>query len=663
VYTIDIDTGGTFTDGYVVADPGALTVKVETTPHDLTLCFSACIEEAARRLSMKTSDFLEQTRIVRFSSTVATNIAVQMSGPKLGLLVTAGDEETLYDKSSENPLFKFIPRQMVAGVKEEVGSDGRIVKSPSSQEIDEAIRGLLEQGARTLVISLRNAHLNPANEMAVRQAIDASYPRHYLGAVPMLVSHQISRMPNDLVRTNTAVINAYFHRALATALYRAEDWTRRLGYAYPLLIVTADYGVGRVAKTRAITTYQSGPASGVRAAQVLADHFGNDQVLSIDVGGTTSDVSLVVLGKPPSAEYRPLKKVRVAQRVPEVVSFGVGGGSRLRVAADKTITVGPDSQGAAPGPACFGLGGAVATPTDLWLTLGYLAPDQYLGGRKKLQTAKAETIIKKTLADPLGLSVEQAAWQAKEAIEANLADQIRNDHSLPDAKTISGAILYAVGGGAGLLAVGLAQKLGMRRICFPAMAAVFSAFGSSTLDVRHQYEEIVQRKDASAKHIDGLLAVLRRQAERDMSAEGFAPSDVTYALDIDSFVKGEQVGSQAVSGSKNLADGAANAIAALAKNIDAVVVRMSATCALPRRPIASAADQPGGIAAATVGTRRIRVADRVHEAPLYRFDRLPAGARISGPAIFENDHTSILLPSAMSLVVDASGGGIVELTQ
>jgi N-methylhydantoinase A/acetophenone carboxylase len=661
MYTIDIDTGGTFTDGYLVGDDTALTVKVETTPHDLTLCFSTCIDEAARQLSMTTPGLLQQTRIIRFSSTVTTNIAVQMSGPKLGLLVTVGNEQALYDGSGENPAFKFIPPDMVAGIDEEVGGDGRIVKSPRPQEIDEAIRRFLEQGARTLVISLRNAHLNPGNEIAVRRAIDASYPRHYLGAVPMLTAHQISRMPNDAVRTNTAVVNAYFHRALATALYRAEDWTRRSGYGYPLLVVTSDYGVSRVAKTRAITTYHSGPASCVRAAQVLAGHFGDNRVLSIDVGGTTSDVAFVVRGKPPSAEYRPLNNVRVAQRVPAVVSFGVGGGSRLRVAADKTITVGPDSQGAAPGPACFGLGGTFATPTDLWLTLGYLAPDQYLGGRKKLQPAKAEAIIKKTLADPLGLTNEDAAWRAKEAVEASLANQILAEDSLPDAKTISGATLYAVGGGAGLLAVGLAQKLGMRRICFPATAAVFSAFGSSTLDVRHQYEEIVPRKDAGGARIGSLLANLRQQAERDMTAEGFKPSEITFALDIEAFVEGEQVGSQAVAESKDLADAAAAAIAGLPGPVDGVVIRMSAVGALPRRPIAAAAQRPNGIAAAKVGARHIRLADRVHDAPLYRLDRLPAGARLSGPAIAENDHTSILLPSAMSLVVDAAGGCVLEL--
>jgi N-methylhydantoinase A/acetophenone carboxylase len=659
VYTIDIDTGGTFTDGYVVGDSGALAVKVETTPHDLTICFSACIEEAARRLGMKPPDLLEQTRIVRFSSTVATNIAVQMSGPKLGLLVTAGEEDSLYNGAGENPVFDVVPRRLVAGDEEEVGSDGKVRKSPSPHAIDEAIRGLLEQGARTLVISLRNAHLNPQNEMAVRQAIDGSYPRHYLGAVPMLVSHQISRMPNDAVRTNTAIINAYFHRALATALYRAEDWTRRMGYRYPLLIVTADYGDSRVAKTRAITTYQSGPASGVRGTQVLADHLAHDRVISIDVGGTTSDVSYVVRGKAASAEYRPLNKVRVAQRVPEIVSFGVGGGSRLRV-KDGKITVGPDSQGAAPGPACFGLGGTFATPTDVWLTLGYLAPDQYLGGRKKLQTAKAEAVIKKTIADPLKVSLEDAAWQAKEAVEASLADQILGDDTLPDAKTVAGATLYAVGGGAGLLAVGLAQKLGMKRVCFPSMAAVFSAFGSSTLDVRHQYEEIVPRKEAGEARLEKVLAALRRQAERDMSAEGFAAGDVAYSADVDAFTRGEQVGSSAVSETDGLAAAAAKAVKDLAPGVDAVVVRLTASCALPRRPIPGATAS-GGTAAANIGTRRIRLGGAVHEAPLYRLDRLPAGSTIAGPAIVENDHTSILLPKDVALSIDASGGGIVEL--
>lgn len=660
MFTIDIDTGGTFTDGYVVGDEGALAVKVETTPHDLTLCFSACIEEAARRLNLSATDLLAETRIIRFSSTVATNIAVQMSGPKLGLLVTAGEEDRLYDGAADNPLLAFVPRHLIAGVTEKVDAGGSVVESPDGDQINQSIRGLLEQGARTLVISLRNAHLNPANETAVRQAIDASYPRHYLGAVPMLVSHQISRMPNDAARTNTAVVNAYFHRALATALYRAEDWTRKLGYRYPLLVVTADYGVSRVAKTRAITTYQSGPASGVRGAQVLAEHLAHERVLGIDVGGTTSDASYVVRGEPASADYRPLNRVRIAQRVPGIVSFGVGGGSRLRLASGR-ITVGPDSQGAAPGPACFGLGGTFATPTDVWLTLGYLAPDQYLGGRKRLQRDRAEAVIKKTLADPLGLPVAEAAWRAKEAVEASLAEQILGDDQLPDATAIAASTLYAVGGGAGLLAIGLARNLRMRRVCFPAMAAVFSAFGSSTLDVRHRYEEIVVRADANPERLARVLEQLRAQAQRDMVAEGFKPDDIAFGVEVDAFVGGESVASKTMAGGGDPLRLAAEAIASFPAEVDAVVLHLTAACSLPRRPIPEAPDQPGGVAAATVGSRQIRIADTVHDAPLYRLDRLPAGAEISGPAIVENDHTSILLPPGVAFMVDVSGGGIAEL--
>ena len=660
MYTIDIDTGGTFTDGFIVGDRNQLSVKVETTPHDLTVCFRDCIQEAARRLDMDITDLLDQTRIIRFSSTIATNTAVQHAGPKLGVIVTGGEAgEALYGAPGDNPIEQFLAPGMVVGVAEAIGKNGKVGAEPGAEEIDERVRYLLENGARTLVVSLANAHVNPANEVRIRDLVNTFYPRHYLGAVPMLLSHQVTRVPNDALRTNTAIMNGYFHPELVRTLYKAEDLVRTRQYRFPLMIATADYGVARVAKTKAINTYQSGPASGVRGAHVLSRQAKQRQVLTIDVGGTTTDVSSIVGGHPVAARFRPIQGVDVAQRIPDIVSFGLGGGSKIGLNGKGRITVGPDSQGAVPGPACFGLGGSVPTPTDVWLALGYLSPERYLGGRKKLQRDSAVAAIEKTLGKPQKLDAVAAALAAKEAVETTLADHIASGAPLGDGA--AGATLYSVGGGAGLLAVGLAEKLDLGAVYFPANAAVFSAFGASTLDVTHGYEEIIARRRKGAPPAE-ILARLKEQAVRDMRGEGFGQDQITYRLEAECYAGQKQVGGVApIKAGRAFPKKIADILTAPPKGTEYTIVRLIATCPIPHPQVTATRKRARSAKAAIDSTRRLHLSADVIEAPVYRFDRLPLTARVAGPAIVEDDHTSILLPDGHRFRMDDLGNGIVEL--
>ncbi|MCS0502073.1 hydantoinase/oxoprolinase family protein [Ancylobacter mangrovi] len=665
MYTIDIDTGGTFTDGYVAGPDRKVGVKVDTTPHDLTLCFWNCIESGAKAIGLPTSDLLAQTRVVRFSSTIATNAAVQLSGPKLGVIVTRGAEEALYGAGGANPLFAFLPARLVVGLDEEVDAGGAVVREPSTDEIEAKAREILEQGARMLVICLANAHLNPANEKKVRAVLEASYPRHYLGAVPMLASHQISMVPDDALRANTTVINAYFHRSLAQSLYKAEDLVRRNRYRHPLMIVTADFGCTRVAKTRAINSYQSGPAACVRGAGVTAEALGHAKVLVIDVGGTTSDVAYIENGRPNGASQRPIRDVDVLQRIPDIISYGVGGGSKIR-AADGTLTVGPDSQGAVPGPAGFGLGGTMATPTDVWLALGLIEADAYLGGRKKLKGDLARAAVERELAGPLGLEPEAAMLAAKEAVEARLARYISEGGFVPENAGFGDVTLYAVGGGGGLLTVGVAEKLGAARAYFPLTAPVFSAFGASTLDVTHHYEAILPA-GAGPDAVAGKIAGMEAEAARDMRGEGFLPAEVDSTLEAAVFAGRASaarigplpVGEEAMAAIGALAAQAGDAAGGMGGYVE---LRLTATGRIPHPVLAALGERAADADGALAGTRAIVTAEGRVTAPVYRFDRLPIGARIAGPAIAETEHTSILVPAGRTLEIDPHGGGVVEIT-
>jgi N-methylhydantoinase A/acetophenone carboxylase len=647
--TVGIDTGGTFTDVFLSADEGRVaTVKVPTTPHDLTVCFADAIRAGADALDLPLETFLREAAVIRFSSTIGTNTVLTRSGPRLGLLVTAGAQGDLYGAAGGGAIHQFVGPEATAGIEEEVGADGKVRLEPDREEVARAVRGLLESGARLLVVSLRGASANPANERAVKRIIDESYPRHYLGALPVLLSTQIAATLDDARRTASAVVNAYMHQKLATSLYRAEDDLRRSGFRHPLLIVNTDGGVTRVAKTRALATYQSGPTAGIYASALLCRELGLKDAITADVGGTSTDIGILIGGRPVQRDSVDAGGLPVLQPSVELLSFGIGGGSIAQV-LDGRLLVGPESAGAAPGPACFALGGSRPTPTDAWLALGYLTPDYYLGGRKHLDSGLARQALA-TVAQPLGLSIEEAALAICDAAECTAAAGIEELLASPglrelvDERDRSDLALIAYGGGGGLLLPGAARRLGLRATVISRHSPVFSAFGVSTFDVRHRYQACVT--------VDGeghgpVVRELAAAARRDMRGEGFAASRVDLHLTVSD-----------LSGTR-LADAPADAAEQLDLPRDhPLMFELRATCpvAKPALPHEQATpSQP-----APRERREVWLAGGKREVPVYDRDALAAGAELRGPALIEASDTTYLVPEGSKCHVHASGSAIIE---
>lgn len=520
-YTLSIDTGGTFTDGFVSDGERSAQVKVDTTPHDLTVGFHACVEAAAEAVGEDLPSFLSSLSSFHFSSTIATNTVVERRGARVGLIVSPGAADNLYGTDGEaKALLEFLDPDLVRAVTEGVDADGRVVTEPDASELEAAVRELLERGVRLLVISFANAHLNPANELRAREIVDRSYPRHYLGAVPLMISSRISLAPSNHGRTAVAVINAYLHPNLVRALYRAEDQARERGMRRPLLIVNTDGSSSRVAKTRAIDTYNSGPSAGVLGASYVARALGARHVCTFDVGGTTTDAAHVASAEVPRDDHTDVGAAAIPHPAVALWSFGLGGGSIIRV-GDNGLQVGPQSAGSSPGPACFGLGGTDLTPTDVWLLLGYLEPGEFLGGRRTLDTGRAEAVAS-GLAEALGVDVEGAALQARAAIRRTLADQMR-----AWAERQGGLLqsppgerwLLSYGGGGGLLAADAADALDIARVVVFPHSSVFSAFGGGLLPIAHGYQAVVPV--GSPAHLVGeALARLADNARRDLRSEG-----------------------------------------------------------------------------------------------------------------------------------------------
>jgi N-methylhydantoinase A len=662
-FSIGIDTGGTFTDAFIADDgSGHWTAKVPTTPHDLTVCFADAIEASAQAVGLPRHDLLRRTAVIRFSSTIATNTALTRSGPKLGMLVTAGGRQDLYGLAGtddEARIMQFIGPDMITGLAEEVSPDGEVLLAPSAEEVIGAVRDLLEWGARLIVVCLRNSAVNPANEAAVGRIIDASYPRHYLGAVPTLLSTDVSASAGDADRMAAVVVNGYLHRRLATSLYKAEDDLRASGLARPLLIVTADGSVARVAKTRALATYQSGPAAGVHAGALLARTYGLGAALTADVGGTSTDFGLALNGRPVRRQRVEVAGLEITQPSVELHSIALGGGSIVAV-DDGAIAVGPDSAGAAPGPACFGLGGTSPTPTDAWLVLGYLDPANYLGGRRRLFPDLATEALARVVGAPLGLSAEEAALAVAEAAAQSAADGVGEMLARPAARaalagrSAADLALISYGGGGGCLLPAVAARAGLGTVYLPVLSPVFSAFGVSTFDVEHSYEARMPAGQlAMGQGANGGLAALEAAARRDARGEGFDPGDARIEVSVlrddgTALAEGLEPGQVA---------GAAQRLGLAAA--DTARVRLRATCVVHKPGLPGQTEARVPLGDAQTGRRSILLTDGRYEVPVYARDGLRAGHAMSGPCLIESSGSTYLIPAGTSCRIDQFGTAVL----
>jgi N-methylhydantoinase A/acetophenone carboxylase len=668
-FTIDIDNGGTFTDGFFTGDGQIQWVKVDTTPHDLTVCFLKCIEEGAAKFGLTVPQLLHETEVIRFSTTHATNTLLQRSGPRLGLIVTKGFEESLYSSAARSPALDFIiPSGMVTGIDEPAGK-GAIDR----EQVRLAIRGLLGRGARMIVVSLHGAHLDPSHEAKVREIAEDDYPKHYLGAVPLLLSGEVSSSSDEASRTNIALLNAYFHPDMVRFLYKSEDEVRKQGYRKPLLVVHADGGVARVAKTTAIMTHNSGPSAGVLGTAYMSRLYQLPCVASMDIGGTSTDISLVINSRHGYKREAVLEGIPVKMPVIEVYPAAAGGGSIARPTKEKRIQVGPDSAGAMPGPACYGLGGTEATSTDACVVLGYIDPDYFLGGKRKLDAGLAREVITGNLARPLGISVETCGRLVTEAMEDICAEDISN---LIKAGGYNPAdfVLFSFGGAGGLYCGGIADKVGIPRIYCFRFSSVFSAFGSSCADVLHTYESLARLslkrdgKPSPIKEFNKMVKGLTDSVLKDMRGEGFPPEKVSLSLELEA-AAGDNAA--VLASPVILLDGPPD----VGKILDAFagqnnsgrtdelsihLFRLRATSPAAHPELASHQFAGKGPEKALKGHRDVYWKDSFTRTPIYEQSNLESGNVVTGPAIIESEDTTVLIPQDKKYTVDNFLNGVIE---
>ena len=667
-FIIDIDNGGTFTDGFITGDGRIEWVKVDTTPHDLTVCFLKCIEEGAGKFGITIPQLLRETEVIRFSTTHATNTLIQRVGPRLGLIVTKGFEQNLYSSDRKSPALDFIiPSEMVVSIDEPTGKD-----KLDREQVMLAIRSLLGHGARIIVASLQSAHINPTNELIIRQIADDDYPKHYLGAVPLLLSSEVSTANDDASRTNVALLNAYFHPDMVRFLYKAEDDVRNLGYRKPLLVVHSDSGVARVAKTTAIMTYNSGPSAGVLGTTFMSKMYNLPYVASMDIGGTSADISLVIDGKHGYKREIILEGIPVKLPTIEVYPAAAGGGSIARPSNKQQVKVGPDSAGAIPGPACYGLGGMEATATDACVMLGYIDPDYFLGGKRRLDTGIAREVIEENVAKPLDLPVEKCGRLITEAMEDICAEDISN---LIKEKGYNpnDFVLFSFGGAGGLYCCGVADKVGIPKVYCSQFSSVFSAFGSSCADVLHSYESFSRisiKRQSNQSQIEGfneLVKGLMNSALRDMRGEGFSPDKVSFSLELEIesgtdsvllecpalLIEGQGDIDRILDTFTKQNDGGT------VDELKIIILRLRATSPAAHPELVSYKSIGKNPEKAFKGYRDVYWKDSYVPTAIYGQSKLECGNVLSGPAIVESDDTTILIPKGKKYTVDKLLNGVI----
>src|ERR1700674_4374884 len=403
VLTADIDIGGTLTDGIFIGGKNLVCVKVDTTPHDLTVCLFECLTQGATQLGYADVDaFLENLELIRWSTTITSNVLAESSGPRIGVLISRGHEKNLYGRDAHSVVLKgIISERDVIGVDD----------STSETEIMNGVRSLLEGGVRRICVSLKDAHRSPEREMQIKRIIDQQYPDHFLGSVPVLAGSDISKSADDATRTYCAIINAYTHGALAAALFKADDDLREEhGYAGTFLVSHINGGVAGIAKTKAIDTIESGPVLGILGSAHLAKLYGLNDVIAMDIGGTTAKISVLSTGEPIYRKPSDLFGIPLELALPYLRSTALGGGSVVKPldgAKGAKVQLGPESMGSFPGPACYGLGGDLATLTDAFVAAGLINPDYFLGGTKPIDRDLARRTVLEQVADPLHMPIDE----------------------------------------------------------------------------------------------------------------------------------------------------------------------------------------------------------------------------------------------------------------
>ncbi len=542
-YRLGIDTGGTFTDFILTSAGGGIRLyKTPSTPHDPPMAVHEGLRQISADLDGRVEDFLNECELIILGSTVGVNALIEHKGAKTGLFCSQGHEDSLeirlghkedghrYDADFPQATM-LVPRALRFPVGERVLSTGEVRVPLNDEDVRRGIQLCKEAEVEAVAVSLVWSFLHPEHERRIAEIVRQELPAAY-------VTLSVDLLPQirEYTRTSTTVVNAYIGPIIQRYVERMEAFLRDLGYPNQVRYMQSNGGLtsGQFLTNKGIYALNSGPAAGPNAGLFFGEGLGSRDIITVDMGGTSFDISLSKDGKTNVAKDFDFLRYRIGIPMLQVETLGAGGGSIAFMNPMGLLQVGPESAGAQPGPAAYGRGGKRPTVTDALVVLGYLNQYALLGGRLTIDAEAARRTITADVAGPLKLSVEQAAQGIFTVVNSNMVSGIRRV-SIEKGYDPRDFVLV-VGGGAGPAHAGrLARELGIRTILIPQVSSAFCAFGEILSDMKHSYlaSNAVRLDSMDYPQINGLFAEMEERGKQDLTAAGVGPENIETSRCLD----------------------------------------------------------------------------------------------------------------------------------
>jgi N-methylhydantoinase A len=655
---VGIDIGGTFTDLAAVDEAGKITIaKTSSTPMDPSVGLLEGLTVLATELGLSRSELLSETERIVHGTTVATNALLEGKGAKVALLTTAGHRDVIEMREGMKddrynvrmaPPTPLVPRKRRIGVLERMRFDGIVSTPLTAPSLTAAVEAAAALDVDAIAVCYLHSYTNPTHEIETAKALAVALPDTYVS-----LSSEVLPQIKEYERVWTTVVNAYVGPVLSSYLSRLSDQLRGAGYHGEVLIMHSHGGLASIAESSRLAAgaVLSGPAGGVAAARHIAELIGEGNLITFDMGGTSTDIALLVDGDAQLTSEKQVGLARVSLPTLDIHTLGAGGGSLANVVGS-ILHVGPESAGADPGPACYRRGGHTATVTDANVVLGYLGADSFLGGRMKLDADAASAALA-ALGSKLGVDTVQAADGVVKVVNTAMAEGIRIV-SVRRGVDPRGFALVAFGGAAGLHVTEVARLLQINRVVVPNVASVLSAWGMLASDLRFELvrSHVSEASTATAAGLRELL--VRMEDDGRQRLEGFA-GEVVVQRSLD-MRYGEQIFEVSVAiddidiASEDLMDAVVArfhkrhddlyAYNAPGQDVVIVNVRTTVIAKLPRFTAGPLVNAESGDA--TTGHRPVFI-DGWQNVPVYQLDSLRPATVVDGPAVFESPTTTVLI--------------------
>lgn len=685
---IGVDIGGTFTDMVVMDDSGILHIgKTLTTPQEPARAIEELITHTLSGAGIDTGEidgFVHGTTLV-------TNALIERRGSRTAVLGTAGFRDILemarehrydlYDLMLELPT-PLVPRWLRFDVPERILADGSVHEPLDAAYVEQLVSELAEHGVEAIAIAFLHSYKNPAHEQQARAIVQRVAPH-----MRVSISSEVVPEIREYERTSTTVANAYVQGLVQEYLHDLRKRSGALGLPRPPHIMLSNGGVATLDTAGAfpIRMLESGPAGGALAAAAFGSAAGTPDLMAFDMGGTTAKLCMIEDGSPLVAHdfevgrvYRMKPGSGLPVRVPviDMIEIGVGGGSIARLDALGLLTVGPESAGSVPGPVCYGRGGTEPTVTDADLLLGYLNADYFLGGEMDLDMEGARAAIKELIADPLGVSVAEAAYGIHDSVNASMANAARV-HAIERGKSPVGQPLFTSGGAGPVHGAGVARALGATTVICPGSAGVISAAGFHTAPLAF---DLVRSTHAGLTEVDQAemeaeFAAMEADGERILRDSGVPPGEITHVHSAEVRYVGQgfeilvPMTRDSDDWRSELADSYRQQYQRLYKRqgpdvpLEVLSWRVVSSGPAPTVSLRRVGQEGERVGEALKGTREAYFPSLggFHPTPVYDRYRLSPATRVEGPAIVEERESTLIVPPDSTCMVEPDGTLIVSL--